>query len=80
MQRLTNKGKFKLRDMAVMGRSEFLIPLPPATSVPLAATRQSDHSQAHLQKQIPDILPGGSIGLSGRSSSSEVAMVLMALW
>lgn len=49
-QTVTNKGKFKLCDMAVMGRSEFLIPPPPAASGPLAATRQSDPSQAHLQK------------------------------
>lgn len=43
-QTVTNKGKFKLCDVAVMGRSEFLLPPPSAASGPLAATRQSDPS------------------------------------
>lgn len=45
-QTVTNTGKFKLCDMAIMGRSEFLISSPPAASRPLAATRQSDPLQA----------------------------------
>lgn len=61
-------------------REQFLMPPPSSASGLLAATRWSDPLQAQPQKYVPDMLPGGSIGLSGSSSSSEVAMVLMALW
>lgn len=42
--------------------------------------REHTNTAAQPYRHIPAILPGGSIGLSGSSSSSEVAMVLMALW
>lgn len=68
------RANSKLFDLAVGGRT--------VSNAVFCLVPQPQDSLTHHkpQKYVPDMLPGGSIGLSGSSSSSEVAIVLMALW